>query len=127
MQAKVIAKRQAIPFRFVEQILSALKQAGIVTSLRGAQGGYSLTKEPDQTSLAEIVQAMKGGTSLFSPSSNGLSEGYLETRRNHEALLSGIWENIQSAELEILRSISLETLVEQYQQLAEERTLMYHI
>ena len=63
LQAKVIAQRQEIPARFIEQILQALKQAGVVRSLRGAQGGYSLTQDPGDISLANIVEAMNGPSS----------------------------------------------------------------
>ena len=60
VQAKAIAKRQAIPLRFLEQVLHAMKKAGIVDSLRGAQGGYTLGKKPEDVSLAEIVEALDG-------------------------------------------------------------------
>ena len=124
IQAKSIAHNQSIPARFIEHILSALKQAGLVTSLRGAQGGYMLAKEPAETSLAEIVQAMNGSAIH---SLNGSSNGQNKTPRTDEALLSGIWQQLQNAELAILRSISLQTLVDQYQALEEKRALMYHI
>ena len=63
LQAKVIAKRQGIPSRFIEQILQHLKQAGIVRSLRGAQGGYTLAQHPSQISLADLVNSMNGSVS----------------------------------------------------------------
>ena len=44
--AKSIAKRQLIPSRFLEQVLHAMKKAGVVTSQRGAQGGYVLSRKP---------------------------------------------------------------------------------
>lgn len=126
IQAKVIAKRQAIPARFIEQILNTLKQAGLVGSVRGAQGGYSLSKDPTQVSLAEIVQAVNGTPIVTSPLLNGSVNG-IEGRAQHEALLSSVWSKILAAELEILGSISLKALVDQYQQLEQERALMYHI
>ena len=58
IQAKAIAARQGIPSRFIEQILQGLKQAGIVRSLRGAQGGYTLVQDPSQITLAELVNSM---------------------------------------------------------------------
>ncbi len=122
-QAKAIAHNQSIPSRFIEQILSALKQAGLVTSLRGAQGGYRLSKEPAETSLADIVEAVSGSTSP----SNEITNGHKETGNLHEELLSGIWQRLQDAELAILRSISLQSLVDQYQKLEEKRVVMYHI
>ena len=60
VRAKSIAKRQAIPARFLEQVLNAMKRAGFVESSRGAQGGYTLRKPPADLSLAEIVQALDG-------------------------------------------------------------------
>ena len=127
LQAKLIAQRQGIPARFIEQILQGLKQAGIVSSLRGAQGGYSLSQEPVHISLADIVHAMNGPSASPVSSLNGSSNGHPNTRKISETLLSGIWQKIQSAELAILSSVSLQTLVDQYQQLEDERALMYHI
>ncbi len=124
IQAKAIAHNQSIPARFIEHILSALKQGGLVTSLRGAQGGYTLNKEPIETSLAEIVQAMNGPAIQ---THNGSSNGHRETPRTDDMLLSGIWQQLQDAELAILHSISLQTLMDQYQELEEKRALMYHI
>ena len=127
LQAKLIAQRQDIPARFIEQILQALKQAGIVSSLRGAQGGYSLNQDPADISLAEIVQALNGPSVSPVASTNGSSNGHGTPRKIQESLLSGIWQKIQSAELGILSSVSLQTLVDQYQSLEHKRSLMYHI
>ena len=73
LQAKAIAMRQGIPSRFIEQILQALKQAGIVRSLRGPQGGYTLTQDPNQISLAELVNSMNG-TEATPSSTNGSTD-----------------------------------------------------
>ena len=127
LQAKLIAQRQEIPARFIEQILQALKQAGIVNSLRGAQGGYSLSQDPANISLADIVQAMNGPSASAVASTNGSSNGHGTPRKIQEMLLFDIWQKIQSAELAILSSVSLQTLVDQYQRLEHQRSLMYHI
>jgi Rrf2 family protein len=52
VRAKAIARRQAIPARFLEQVLHAMKRAGLLESLRGARGGYLLSKLPAEVSLA---------------------------------------------------------------------------
>ncbi|MDX1412421.1 MAG: Rrf2 family transcriptional regulator [Nitrospirales bacterium] len=127
LQAKLIAQRQEIPARFIEQILQALKQAGIVSSLRGAQGGYSLSQDPTDISLADIVQAMNGPSASAVASTNGSSNGHGTPRKIQEMLLFDIWQKIQSAELAILSSVSLQTLVDQYQRLEHQGSLMYHI
>ncbi|MCS6317187.1 MAG: Rrf2 family transcriptional regulator [Nitrospira sp.] len=58
--AKSIAKRQAIPARFLEQVLHAMKKAGVVISQRGAQGGYVLSRKPSELSVADILDALEG-------------------------------------------------------------------
>ncbi|HBP88194.1 MAG: Rrf2 family transcriptional regulator [Nitrospira sp.] len=126
LQAKVIAKRQGIPSRFIEQILQHLKQAGIVRSLRGAQGGYTLAQHPSQISLADLVNSMNGWAT--EPlNQNGSANGFPESREIPNALLSSIWQQVQEAEQAVLRAISIQKLVEQYQTLETQHCVMYHI
>lgn len=126
LQAKIIAKRQGIPSRFIEQILQRLKQAGIVQSLRGAQGGYTLAQHPSQISLADLVNSMNG--SLSEPlSQNWPANGHTESRQIHNALLSSIWRQVQEAEQAVLQVISIQKLAEQYQKLETQGGVMYHI
>ena len=126
LQAKVIAKRQGIPSRFIEQILQHLKQAGIVRSLRGAQGGYTLAQHPSQISLADLVNSMNGSVSE-PPLNHWPGNGQPENQQVPSALLSSIWQQVQEAEQSVLRVISIEKLVEQYQKLETQRGVMYHI
>jgi len=55
-----IAEAQAIPPRFLEQILAQLKQAGYVESRRGVQGGYLLSVSPDQLTVGEVIRFFEG-------------------------------------------------------------------
>jgi Rrf2 family protein len=55
-----IAEAQAIPLKFLENILAELKHDGIVRSQRGAEGGYWLARPADQVTLAEIIRAVDG-------------------------------------------------------------------
>lgn len=55
-----IADRTALPQPYLEQILLALKGAGLVRSKRGVGGGYVLAREPDQITLGDIVSAVDG-------------------------------------------------------------------
>ena len=55
-----IALRWSIPKKFLEQILITLKISGYVNSKQGSEGGYKLTKAPEQISLAEIIRLMDG-------------------------------------------------------------------
>jgi Rrf2 family protein len=60
VRIQAVADEQRIPKRFLEQILNDLKDARIVESRRGVQGGYRLARPPEQISLAEIIRHMDG-------------------------------------------------------------------
>jgi Rrf2 family protein len=55
-----IAQAQAIPIRFLENILVELRHAGLVKSQRGAEGGYWLARPASEISLAEVLRAVEG-------------------------------------------------------------------
>ena len=55
-----IALRQNISISYLEQLISKLRRAGIVKSMRGAQGGYLLAKDPNKLSIGEILRALEG-------------------------------------------------------------------
>src|SRR4051812_50039103 len=55
-----IARRQRIPQKFLELILSGLKQGGVAESPRGAAGGYFLARSPESISLGEGLQVIEG-------------------------------------------------------------------
>ena len=57
---KELAERRGMPVQFLEQLFSTLRRAGILTSHRGAKGGYTLARPPDQITVLEVVQALDG-------------------------------------------------------------------
>ena len=60
IKGEAIADAQGIPLKFLENILGELKHSRIVASRRGVEGGYSLAKDADDVSLADIVRAVEG-------------------------------------------------------------------
>lgn len=64
-QSREIAARQDIPGPYLDQILAALKGAGIVRSVRGAGGGYSLARAADRITVGDIVRAVMRSDRLF--------------------------------------------------------------
>ena len=62
VRIREIAEGQAIPERYLVQILLQLKGAGLVQSTRGASGGYRLARPPDRISVAEVLSAIDGPT-----------------------------------------------------------------
>src|SRR2546421_4716787 len=87
-----IAARQAIPQRYLEQVLLALKRAGLLTSKRGSTGGYHLTKAPDDITVGAVLRAVDGGNAPFDSDSHGRRNGVREG-----ADLGELWSEIGEA------------------------------
>jgi len=60
IRTTLISERTGISVQFIEQILKPLKQSELVTSKRGAMGGYHLNRRPEDVSLGEIIRVMEG-------------------------------------------------------------------
>jgi Rrf2 family protein len=60
VKGDTIAEAQDIPLKFLENILGELKHVGIVSSRRGAQGGYWLNRPAEEVTLGDIVRAVEG-------------------------------------------------------------------
>ena len=60
LQRHEIAARQHIPVEFLEQILLALKRAGLLSSRRGMRGGYGLLKSPEEVTLGQVIRVLDG-------------------------------------------------------------------
>ena len=57
---KEVSRRQGISTKYLEQLAKSLSEAGCVTSVRGAQGGYRLARPADQISAGEVIRAAEG-------------------------------------------------------------------
>lgn len=101
-----------------------MKKAGLVSSLRGAQGGYVLSKKPSEVSVVEILEALDGP---LSPLSGGTGRAPVRRLSKPELLLGKVWEQVYQAERHVLEAISVEELAGQQRELEQERSLMYHI
>ena len=60
VKGEQLARSQAIPLRFLENILRELRRAGIVSTQRGADGGYRLARPPSDITLADIIRTVEG-------------------------------------------------------------------
>lgn len=124
IQARVIARRQAIPIKFLEHVLHSMKTAGIIDSHRGAQGGYRLLKEPSALSVADVLEVLDGPVLHRALPSDSLAD---RDRPTQELLLGHVWDQVAQAEHNVLQKITIEELVERQREIEERHNLMYHI
>lgn len=100
-----IAQRQALPAPYLEKLLIAMRQAGLVVSVRGAQGGYRLAKKPGQIFVGDILAAV--GESITEDSNAAITEAIDAVRsRSVNSIATGASEvisntNLSPEELEI--------------------------
>ena len=100
VKAEALARAQAIPLRFLEQILLDLKHAGLVASQRGAEGGYWLARPPAEIALADIIRAVEGPLANvrgvrpeeleYEGAANALREVFVALRANIRAVLEEV-------------------------------------
>ena len=101
-----IVERQKIPPKFLENILSELRHAGLVESQRGADGGYWLTKPASEITVADVMRAAEGPlASVRSTRPEDLEyEGTAEP-------LQKVWVALRQSIRDVLEATSLEHLV----------------
>jgi Rrf2 family iron-sulfur cluster assembly transcriptional regulator len=99
-----IAERTGLPQPYLEQILLALKGAGLVRSKRGVGGGYVLAREPAEITLAEIIGAVDGPIAA-----GDFGEPHADGACDHEGqcVLLAIWGDVGARMRTLLTSISL--------------------
>ncbi|MBP1743888.1 MAG: transcriptional regulator [Firmicutes bacterium] len=108
---KSISERQNISEYYLEQLFAPLRKADIIKSIRGAQGGYILNREPKDITTAEIMEVLEGPVEI----SDCLEEN---TCSNIECCATrGFWARIKESIDSVLESTTLQDLVDDYNSL----------
>lgn len=108
-----LAARLGLPSRFVEQQLTALVAAGIVRSVRGPGGGFSLNRPADQISMRDVILALQGDV--------------LDVPRMTGSAVAEAWQDATRALGDALGGVSLAKLAERQRELDAETSTMYYI
>lgn len=104
-----VAQRQDISDKYLEQIITPLSRAGLVRSVRGAGGGYLLTKTPEEYTVGEILRVLEGPLVPVSCAQDKLCCG-----RAEQCVTQEVWEEIASAVSGVVDHITLADLVRRY-------------
>ena len=114
-----IAAREAIPQRYLEQVLLSLKRAGILTSKRGSSGGYHLTKAPEEVTVGAVLRAVEGTAVPFEPQAR--------PKNGHGDDLAELWRRIGDAVSQVVDQLTFGELAAQAAQRRSAARPMYHI
>jgi Rrf2 family protein len=104
---KSIAARQEISEKYLEQIISLLNRAGYVRSVRGAQGGYRLAKEPAEYTVGMILRLTEGS---LAPIDCLEEEG--DCNRQGHCVTREVWQELYDAICSVVDRITLQDLVD---------------
>ena len=100
---KTLSHRRNLSVKYLEQILIQLGKAGLVTGIRGSNGGYKLAKSPSDYTAGDILRAMEGD----------ISPKGTQTEENNTVLSEGtkhFWESFDTAVNEYVDSVTLEDI-----------------
>ena len=104
-----IASKQNISEQYLEQLFSSLKKSGLVKSVRGAQGGYLLSKEAKDITVGDILIALEGPVSL----SDCLLDDYV-CENSSKCITKVVWERIKKGIEDVTNSITLQDMIDDY-------------
>ncbi len=106
VSAREIAERRSIPPRFLEQLFVALRRAGIVSAVRGAKGGFVLTRDPAEISVLDVVEALEGPLQA-SVCDSGREAGCV---KSGSCAAAPVWARATSALKDVFASTTLASL-----------------
>ena len=117
LQSSEIALRRHIPEQYLDQLLTTLRKAGYIRSLRGPSGGHELVRDPQQITVREVIESLEGSLAPVA----WLDEPADQTDHPHECGQREIWERVRKSNQEILESYSVADLLEREPQAATGR------
>ena len=113
LQSSEIAARQKIPESYLEQLLTTLRRAGFIRSVRGPQGGHALVREPRDLRLSEVVEALEG-----SIMPTDCLEETSACSKNGGCAQRDMWQAVREAILGVLDGTTIADLAERDRVLA---------
>jgi len=108
---KDVASRQDIPVSYLENLMGALRAAGLVATVRGMHGGYYLAKPPSEIRLSQIIAALEGSVAPVE-----CVDDPKRCRRSESCVARDVWSEVKQAIEGVLESITLEDLVRRHRE-----------
>jgi Rrf2 family cysteine metabolism transcriptional repressor len=119
-----IADRQGISENYLEQVFSMLRKAGLVKSVKGAQGGYILSETPSNTKVGTILRALEGNLSVVDEEAEDKG-AYGNTIQN--CIKVNVWDKMNECLNQVVDSLTLEDLANEYRKMNGENSIMFYI
>lgn len=106
---KQIADKQNLSESYLEQLFSVLRKEGLISSVRGAQGGYMLSNEPKHITVGQILRCLEGD---MAPSDCVMETDGFQCSREDECVTKLVWMKIKDSVDEVIDSITLQDMID---------------
>src|SRR5688572_3376594 len=107
VQSAAIASRQCIPEPYLDQLLTSLRRAGFIRSVRGPQGGHALVRDPRELKLSEALTALEGSLAPIA-----CLDDPAGCRGTPNCSLRSVWCEVEQATLRILEGITIQDIAD---------------
>ncbi len=118
-----VAERQKISMNYLEQVFANLRKAGLVKSIKGAQGGYILAHEPSAIKVGDVLRVLEGKLSVI----DSAKMNNMDQKSIQYCIKTLVWDKIEESIQQVVDSVTLEDLVNEYKRLNGSDTVMYFI
>lgn len=105
---KIIAEKQGISEHYLEQLIGVLRKAGLVKSIRGAQGGYILNGSPQTIMVGDIIRVLEGP---FGPVDCVNEDNPEKCPRSDDCMTHKMWAKVRDSMAEVVDNVSLLDLI----------------
>jgi Rrf2 family protein len=122
IELKEIAKKENISIKYLEQVIIPLRTAGIVKSMRGSKGGYSLAKPPSEIILNDLIEILDGPVNLIECLRDPNT-----CQKTPSCVTRDIWKEVSDAINKIFHSITLQDMINRKREKDGQVPSMYQI
>lgn len=125
---KAIAENQGLSEHYLEQLFAPLRRAGLVKSVRGAQGGYLLGREPGEISVGDVLRVLEGPLAPIDCALNGTALEELEHCTNpYNCLVREVWVKLYQTIEQMVDGVSLADLCQRARETQAKKSPMFYI
>ncbi|MBE0451427.1 MAG: Rrf2 family transcriptional regulator [Clostridia bacterium] len=118
-----VAEREGLSLQYLEQVFSTLRKAGLVKSVKGAGGGYTLAQDSSMITAGTVLRAMEGDLSI----AGKLKDDGVEATVIEQCIRESLWDRIDESIVAIIDEVTLKELADESKKMNAEKTLMFYI
>ena len=119
---KTIAERQEISEAYLEQLISSLRKAGLVKSVRGAQGGYLLAHPPKDVTVGSVIRTLEGS---MAPTDCVIEGEEADCEKANRCVTRLLWEKVRISIDNVIDSITLQDMIDDYYKQSDQDNMYY--